>query len=515
MKRALSLILALVMVTLMIPFAAFVTSAEDGDTDTGTDNTPQYAVELDKTKYSPVYSIDFTKIDNREELDEAGWVLMKDTSTIQSDVDGSHKALEYSDDGLYYKTSQTVNFTCGAVAFNSTDNYVIDYTFAYANTVRIFQMHFKVTDLTKYKTAGEVSGNGDRWCFRGDKSNMQWDNSTFRADATYGGDSLGNNLKGVDADAHTAVEVNHEDVRIRIFVTGGESKYAVMNVGEKEFYILDAPNEVVDGSYFSFSACDNYANGASRRVLMKDFSIYKYGNNEPAAAEKACVEVDGVSRYVAGDTDVKVSDYATDAILIKTADGYAAPVDFKAVAGEKYEIITKSQVFKKSLTAAASDLRLASNPGIRFKSGLDADDMAFIDLLASEGAITKLEMGTLVTVKAFRDQVDAFTAEKLEALEGNTYMNIVANAEKLYAENTFAGSVIGVKDLTRDYIAVGYVTVTFADGTTATVYTAEQTASVVGFANAIVEAETPNYDGYTADEVEALKYIAALDDVAA
>ncbi len=311
MRKAVSLILALVMVTLMIPLAAFVMSAENGDT--GADNKLQYPVELDETRYSPVYSIDFTKINNREELDEAGWVLMKNTSTIQPDIDlnGTNevKALEYSEEGLYYKTSSTVNFTCGAVAFNSTDNYVIDYTLAYADTVRIFQMHFKVTNLAEYKTAGEVSSNGDRWMFRGDKSSMKWDNSTFRADATYSGTSLGDNLKGVDADAYTAVEVNHEDVRIRIFVTGGESKYAVMNVGEKEFYILDAPNEVVDGSYFSFSACDNYANGANRRVLMKDFSIYTYETPDPIAPTEIKYELkDAKNGHADGKVTVKLAE---------------------------------------------------------------------------------------------------------------------------------------------------------------------------------------------------------------
>ena len=214
---------------------------------------------------------------------------------------------------------------------------------------------------------------------------------------------------------------------------------------------------------------------------------------------------------------VNAGAYNVDGLIaVKKSGGeYAAANSLTAEAGNVYAVVAKSDIAAMKLNAAGTDLRLASNPGIRFKSGFVAADFALVSDLTDKGAVIKVDMGTLITVKAFRDQVDEFTAEKLEALEGNTYMNVVADGNALYTETSFAGSVIGVKDLTRDYIAVGYVTVTFADNTSITVYTAEQTASVVGFANAIVEADEPNFDGYTEAEVEALRYIAALDDVAA
>ena len=131
--------------------------------------------------------------------------------------------------------------------------------------------------------------------------------------------------------------------------------------------------------------------------------------------------------------------------------------------------------------------------------------------LVNANAVVDVKMGTLVTVDTYLAEAGALTVEALEAYGASVgktvYMDITADAANLYAENTFAGSVIGVKAYDRNYVAASYVTLTFSNGTTVTLYSAATTASVVELAKAIVEAD---YAGYTTDaEKTALDFLAA------
>ena len=266
---------------------------------------------------------------------------------------------------------------------------------------------------------------------------------------------------------------------------------------------------------------DNYVLSfkSFRVVAGSDYDALDWGDKAENATivdnkAQAYVYTNGTCEVVEAGSTVEVP---ANAIAVKTTAGYVAADDFVAEAGKGYEIVTSDDVAAMVVKAGKADLRLAQNPGVRFKTNFYSYDYdTLIDLSAA--GIVSVKIGTLVTTDAYRAEVDEFTAAKLatygETVNKTVYMDIVADATDLYADNTFAGSVIGVKAYDRVYVAVGYVTVTYADSTSATLYTGETTASVLGFANAIVEAETPNYDGYSAAEVEALKYLAARDDAA-
>ena len=294
-KKILSLILTLVMVVLMIPFSAFAGGA-------AATQAAESPVELDDTAYNTLYSIDFRKITNISDLSAAGWVL-----TADQGVTANANTFKYSANGLSYATQKNVNFTCGAVPFNTTDNFVVDYTFQIADSPRVVYMHFNATDTNVYAGTGS---NSERWIFRGTDGVMAWDSSKFY-DVTYtnclSSGSTGN-LKEVSEAAATAVLTDKVDLRIRIFVIRGESKYAVIdvpNVGQ--YYVLDAANKVVDGSYFSFTSCDNYTD--ARRLLLKDFSIHTYSTREPVVPTDVKYELhDADSGYAEGKVTVKLAE---------------------------------------------------------------------------------------------------------------------------------------------------------------------------------------------------------------
>lgn len=318
--------------------------------------------------------------------------------------------------------------------------------------------------------------------------------------------------------ANVQIPVNNHILK-EVYITVGETVVKVVRNDAIRIVAGDigfTGSGVGDGAIFAIKSI--------RVTAGTNYDALVWGDNAENATivdnqAQAYVYVNDVLTEVAAGTTVVIADYAEDAVAVMTADGAKAAADFVAEAGKGYEIITKADIADFAVGKGGTDLRLGSNPGIRFKTSFARRHWgAYAELLAN-GVITEFKMGTLITVKGYRDAVDEFTAEKLaaygESVGKNVYMDVVADASELYSLTSFAGSVIGVKDLTREYVAVGYITVTYADGTSNTFYSGEQTASVVGFANAIVEADEPNFDGYTEAEVEALKYIAALDDVAA
>ena len=283
------------MVFFMIPFSVLLTGA------TGTQNIDS-PIELDETKYNTLYSVNFREITDASKLSDAGWVL-----TPADGVTPNADTFKYGTDGLSYATQKNVNFTCGAVAFNAKDCYVVDYTFKIAESPRVVYMHFNATDTDVY--TGSTS-NSNRWIFRGTDGKMAWDSSKFY-DSTYtnclSSNSTGN-LAEVSSAAATAVLTDRVDIRIRVFVIRGESKYAVIdvpNVGQ--YYVLDVANPVADGSYFSFSSCDNYTD--ERRLLLKDFSIHTYTPPTLIAPTEIKYELDNSkSGHAAGKITLKLAE---------------------------------------------------------------------------------------------------------------------------------------------------------------------------------------------------------------
>ena len=256
MKRALSLILAVVMVALMIPFAAIIAGAEDPAL------TPN--VEFDESKYSSIYSVDFTKIKDHNQLASAGWYYTV-TDAEPYDFDPNF-IFGFTENGLQYRFGSQQSFALDAVEFNNTEDYVIEFT-ARLNGVRK-RLLWGFLDKPKANP-----GDGPTWCFRNDDGakGLLWKGGTFYTDNTYttpGAD----NLQATNADAYAAAWDDNVPVTFKLFVTAGKADTIVMTVeGFGDFYVKDS--DVAFGKHFLFGGRDSTS--TSRFVVLQDFTVYK------------------------------------------------------------------------------------------------------------------------------------------------------------------------------------------------------------------------------------------------
>ncbi len=488
-----------------------------------------------------LHNVNMANITNKADL---GYDFITDKTNADVWLEDDALVATVANDNSYVKLDSDKIFPAGM------GSYTLEYDVKFYNRTHILFTAFGLNDKADFSfktTQGNDSRGAYGWAdwdsfkFRGDASNKyacdsartyvyngtEWEEVVYTytdandMPAYERGIMPDDVIEALSAGAYATVQIpvkNH--ILKEVYITVGDTTVKVVRNDAVRIVAGDiglTGSGVGDSNIFAISRISVMAG--------TDYDTLNWGANAENATildtkAQAYVYVDDVMTEVEAGTTVKISDYTTEAVAVMTADGAKAAVDFVAEAGKGYEIVTKTDVADFAINAGGTDLRLAQNPGIRFKTSFARRHWGAYMELADGGVISEIKVGTLVTTEAYRAEVDEFTAAKLDAsasaVAGKTvYMDIVADAKDLYTIQSFAGSVIGVKDYTRTYVAVGYVTVTYADGSSTTFYTAEQTASVVGFANAIVEAETPDYTGYTEAEVEALKYLAALDDVAA
>lgn len=247
MRKALSLILAVVMVALMIPFAVFMTSAAE----------TKSLIHMDESKYSPIYSINFKELTSPAELAEKGWSA--------SDVD----SLACTDEGIQYNMSSTSYLALNAVEFNSADNYVVEFT------TKMLSLNKRL--VMAFADAPVVNASDDaNWCLRDEsdksKSNagLLWKGAAFYTDATYSEAAGTSKLSELDAAAYEAALAN-ADVTLKIFVTAGTANYVVMSVeGFGDYYVYDAA--VAFGKTFFFAGRDSV--GDTRYVVLQNLTVY-------------------------------------------------------------------------------------------------------------------------------------------------------------------------------------------------------------------------------------------------
>ena len=412
MKRTLSLILAVVMVALMIPFAAITTSAADASAN---------KVEFDESKYTPIYSLDFTTITDPTQLEAAGWYTKEGTAK------GSFES-EYfvsTSEGVEFHTYNKNYFALEAVEFNDTDDYVVEFTTKMPSLRKRLIMAFADNPIV-----GNDDGKYDvnNWCLRDDRNSttgvldygLMWKGGEFYTDATYSTSyektSDGASLRDhVSEEAYEAV-ANNADVTIKIFVTAGTANYIVMSIeGFGDFYVYDS--KVSFGKTFHFTSRDGYGN--DRYVVFQNFTVYKAGESTTPA-------LDLTANLTAGETSYN-----------------------------------------------------AATEGIRFTTTIGAADLQkFVDY-HNAGTVAKVEVGTLITTKAWADAAGKVSFEALDAIKGDktAYVAVMATIGDFYAENTYAGT-IGNAKADREYVAVGFVKVTLADGSVAYSYSAATTATL-------------------------------------
>ena len=398
MKRTLSLILAVVMVAIMIPFAAIATSAADESAN---------LVELDESKYSSIYSLDFTTLNSTDDLTNAGWFFDKTVATPE-DKD-PFDIFTFTDEGLKYHHGSDHYFALNAVEFNANDDYVVEFTAKMPKLTKRLVMAFGDAPVNK---------PGDNvWCLRddGDNAGFTFKKGYFYTDATYSESTGKGTLSKINADAYAAIQDN-ADVRIRIFVTAGVANYLVLSVeGYGDFYVYDSG--VNFGKVFHFAGNDSTS--AGRYVTFQNFTVYKVG-----------------------------------------------------------EIANPTLDLTANLTAGATSYNTTTE-GIRFTTTVAADDLQKLVDLESAGTIAKVEVGTLITTKAWADAAGKVSFEALDAIKGDktAYVAVMATIGDFYAENTFAGT-IGNAKAEREYVAVGFVKVTLTNGSVVYSYSAATNATL-------------------------------------
>lgn len=123
------------------------------------------------------------------------------------------------------------------------------------------------------------------------------------------------------------------------------------------------------------------------------------------------------------------------------------------------------------MSSAGNTVRLvAGSEGIRF---LTEVDLAEYNALANIPGVT-LTRGTLIVPEFYLESLGNELTLASIAAKNKKHLNVIAGA--WYEEGTdsalFAGSIANIYDYhyTLEYVATGYITVTFTDGTTATFY---------------------------------------------
>ena len=214
---------------------------------------------------------------------------------------------------------------------------------------------------------------------------------------------------------------------------------------------------------------------------------------------------------------VASSDVTADgSFTLPTADPHskAQLVGWKDAEGKLYKPgtavsgITKNMTFEAVTvdfqTLAGAQVRFKDPTGLRFLSQVKKADY---DALGAAATAT----GTLILPTDLLGTGDLTLEALKDKTEGKDYLNVTndgwLNAETAETDGvySFGGAIVGIKkgNYNRNFSAVGYLTVTYADGTTANFYggyTAENATSIRTVAQkALADAEA-NPDKYTEAE---------------
>ena len=170
--------------------------------------------------------------------------------------------------------------------------------------------------------------------------------------------------------------------------------------------------------------------------------------------------------------------------------------------------ITKNMTFEAVTvdfqTLAGAQVRFKDPTGLRFLSQVKKADY---DALGAAATAT----GTLILPTDLLGTGELTLEALKDKTEGKDYLNVTndgwLNAETAETDGayTFSGAIVGIKkgNYNRNFSAVGYLTVTYADGTTANFYggyTAENATSIKTVAEKALADAAANPDKYTEAE---------------
>ncbi|MBQ7383704.1 MAG: hypothetical protein IJV72_02820 [Clostridia bacterium] len=247
MKKVLALIL--VIIILASTMAMFSVSAE----------SPQVDEIEGVTNKKSVYSIDFRNISSDSQLLSAGWHNT-----------GTGSIIEYTYDGMYFNTSETSHLILDRVAFNSEENFIVDYTMKLASDVWIHTASAAYSSYDYVPSSGEWSNMESNCTFKF-RGVMYQEHSVD--DYTYYTDDSCTTSLG-DGSGLTTLLANCESIRIRLLFEKGTSRYAYINIGTNSYFLKKGSPIYINSGYFGFSHIGTARD--YRGIILENFSVYTY-----------------------------------------------------------------------------------------------------------------------------------------------------------------------------------------------------------------------------------------------
>ena len=183
----------------------------------------------------------------------------------------------------------------------------------------------------------------------------------------------------------------------------------------------------------------------------------------------------------------------TEVATVEEGDTYTLPTTANVgyyVDGALYapgaELTVNGDVAATSVNITAAmgaSIRMTTPAGIRFRASIEAADEVFDNVITGEGML-------IAPADLYADN-----GNELAIDSDYTKVNVVNNGWYNNTVGTYCGSLVGIgaANYGRNFVAKAYVTVQYADGTTATVYSnTTATKSVRGIATAIQASDEYN-----------------------
>lgn len=288
-------------------------------------------------------------------------------------------------------------------------------------------------------------------------------------------------------------------------------------------YQFFAPEYAADGKTVGFeNNIEWLTNGQSNAVWsgnratswgswneMKNYGALKL--HDASASTRRAANIYNVNEVIASADITENGKFTLPTTFAASSDQL---VGWKDAEGKLYKPgtavsgITKNMTFEAVTvdfqTLAGAQVRFKDPTGLRFLSQVKKADY---DALGAAATAT----GTLILPTDLLGTGDLTLEALKDKTEGKDYLNVTndgwLNAETAETDGvySFSGAIVGIKkgNYNRNFSAVGYLTVTYADGTTANFYggyTAENATSIRTVAQkALADAEA-NPDKYTEAE---------------
>lgn len=254
----------------------------------------------------------------------------------------------------------------------------------------------------------------------------------------------------------------------------------------------------VDGTQLYF-----LTNGEPYQAVATDDTVYMLLQSTDATAYIDNLEIkEKIAKYVVTVKDIDGNELAKERaegayVLPERAEtdkgafiGYNVNGELYS-AGKEINVTADTEivaVFAKLSMDEKASIRLEDPSGLRFTTRVENDAYTYLQ------SVSTVALGTLITKADYFTNGDysGFTTEFAE-----TKLDILSKVGKVDGENyVFNGVIVGVKSshYDWDFVSRGYMTVTYADGTSATFYTNTTVRSIAFVANEAYIDRNAEYD---------------------